>query len=467
MKKIYFIIISFLGFFSFKSEAQSNTFTINAKVSDTNGNLIINYPVTVYRDNQVFMLLTDSSGIATDVSEIKSNIPQEDKVSVEDPCTPNPLTQIVKPFPGTVNLSFTICTKIDTSKNCKVKYEVLGSNSNSSTFTFNAIPNISGANYFWSFGDGTYDTGSSVTHTFQTIGTFEVNVKMILNTCTAEYSNKIDIKGITPPPPTTLVCECCATMKLIPGNDKNNFIFSGEAGFKNPEFSWTIDSINLTGQEIKYTFLKPGKYIATMEAKGEMCYVKINKTIIIPDDSTNTGGGNCNIDFTYLIKSPGSLSVYFKALFNTSLQPKLNWSFGDGETSNDLNPVHDYKKPGTYKVTLDVYYSNGKICSITKIIIVQKTKTNGPTASNLKVEDIFPNPPTTSTITLNVHSDFQQQILISIFDSNGNIQKQIPADLNVGDNAIVIDISNLKPGIYVVVVSLNGFKINIQKLIIL
>ena len=36
------------------------------------------------------------------------------------------------------------------------------------------------------------------------------------------------------------------------------------------------------------------------------------------------------------------------------------WSFGDGSTSTDENPVHTYAQPGTYTATLTVTASDGQ-----------------------------------------------------------------------------------------------------------
>jgi PKD repeat protein len=49
--------------------------------------------------------------------------------------------------------------------------------------------------------------------------------------------------------------------------------------------------------------------------------------------------------------SVGVLSVWFTDL-STTLDPHWNWSFGDGASSTDHNPVHKYPSNGTYTVTL-------------------------------------------------------------------------------------------------------------------
>jgi uncharacterized membrane protein len=39
---------------------------------------------------------------------------------------------------------------------------------------------------------------------------------------------------------------------------------------------------------------------------------------------------------------------------------RWHWDFGDGTTSTEQNPIHQYKDAGKYVVVLDVYDANGK-----------------------------------------------------------------------------------------------------------
>ena len=43
---------------------------------------------------------------------------------------------------------------------------------------------------------------------------------------------------------------------------------------------------------------------------------------------------------------------------STGLRDHFEWSFGDGESSSEQNPVHAYQKEGTYTVSLTVYNGN-------------------------------------------------------------------------------------------------------------
>jgi hypothetical protein len=38
---------------------------------------------------------------------------------------------------------------------------------------------------------------------------------------------------------------------------------------------------------------------------------------------------------------------------------KYHWDFGDGETSEEVSPVHIFRKPGVFKVTLTVTDTSG------------------------------------------------------------------------------------------------------------
>jgi len=47
------------------------------------------------------------------------------------------------------------------------------------------------------------------------------------------------------------------------------------------------------------------------------------------------------------------LAVYFTDMSSGSIESRV-WSFGDQETSNDVDPIHIYSVPGKYSVTLTV-----------------------------------------------------------------------------------------------------------------
>ena len=85
---------------------------------------------------------------------------------------------------------------------------------------------------------------------------------------------------------------------------------------------------------------------------------------------------------------------------NTSAKTgKLTWDFGDGQTSNEANPLHKYEKAGTYKVSLTVEGFGTRtypimIYDIAPVLSIKEQSADVITANDVTVDfDIFlPNP---------------------------------------------------------------------------
>ena len=86
----------------------------------------------------------------------------------------------------------------------------------------------------------------------------------------------------------------------------------------------------------------------TIGAPGLPCYNSITQSVYVSGN-----GGGCIADFT---SYPDSLNPNTIQFFNQSTGniQYYWWDFGDGTTSNVLNPVHSYTAPGTYNVCLTV-----------------------------------------------------------------------------------------------------------------
>jgi PKD repeat protein len=159
-----------------------------------------------------------------------------------------------------------------------------------------------------------------------------------------------------------------------------NFTFSGEnvpapsvITFTNSStnattFSWTFgDGGTSTDQNPQHSYLSGGTYTVQLTATGTGGSNTTSKTVTINDPApvanfTFTGDNQhapCTVTFT---NSSTNASTY-------------NWTFGDGGTSTDQNPVHTFLYGGTFSVLLTAV-GKGGTDSITKSLVVINSGTN-------------------------------------------------------------------------------------------
>ena len=78
------------------------------------------------------------------------------------------------------------------------------------------------------------------------------------------------------------------------------------------------------------------------------------------DSDDDDNGPGFVVDFTYLVNQQTGTVTFI----NTSSQPAVyDWDFGDGEQSNEINPVKTYAN-GTYRVSLGALFENGTSNSV-------------------------------------------------------------------------------------------------------
>jgi len=109
--------------------------------------------------------------------------------------------------------------------------------------------------------------------------------------------------------------------------------------------------------------------------------------------------------------TPNPLKVQFTDTSNHS-PVSWNWSFGDGTTSNEQNPIHSYAKSGTYTVILTITTAQGKTFTISKKITV--TDITAPTADVSLTGGIFSTPP---TVSLTATDDSENAIIYYTTDN--------------------------------------------------
>jgi PKD repeat protein len=143
-------------------------------------------------------------------------------------------------------------------------------------------------------------------------------------------------------------------------------------------------------------------------------------------------------DFTYTSESP--FEYEFK---NTSTESNTAyWDFGDGTYDIKYDVVgHTYESQGTYSVT-HIAYRGWESDTITKQVIVGTVGFEETSKINFK---IFPNPATNSICITG--KDIQSIEIFSLFN-------KLEGDFHFAKKEkALIDISELKKGIYIVLIN--------------
>jgi len=129
---------------------------------------------------------------------------------------------------------------------------------------------------------------------------------------------------------------------------------------ENSLVSSTIDTQVLSGgdsQTYDFTILNNGLADATYNTTVPINSNDPSFVGLEIDITVNIDNSDC-IDFEYNITEECMATVQFTDL-STGTPSSWNWDFGDGNTSTEVNPIHNYVENGTYDVVLTTMNSFG------------------------------------------------------------------------------------------------------------
>ncbi|MBN2066527.1 MAG: PKD domain-containing protein [Candidatus Thermoplasmatota archaeon] len=110
------------------------------------------------------------------------------------------------------------------------------------------------------------------------------------------------------------------------------------------------------------------------------------------------------------------LAVNFSSLvLNVEGTPEYHWDFGDGETSDEINPVHNYTEEGNYTCKLTITSDKGKnVTSAVNVVILA----NKPPTVVVLVSQVESNRP--HILLLDYFPDRLIYLLVKILDSSNS-----------------------------------------------
>ena len=206
----------------------------------------------------------------------------------------------------------------------------------------------------WDFGDGTSSVLDSPTHFYTTPGTYNIVLTVTgYNGCIDTKTKQIIVRGPTGSFTYTNILGCIPLKTDFKGTTQDDISFIWD--FNDGTTSSTPDSI------VSHTYTNPGFYLPKMILvdKGG-CQVPIVGT-----DTIKVYGVKADFtSATTTLCDSGYIAFKDRSLTNDIIKSYL-WTFGDGSSSTEQDPVHSYRSTGIYNVRLKVTTNEG--CTDTAI----------------------------------------------------------------------------------------------------
>jgi gliding motility-associated-like protein len=197
------------------------------------------------------------------------------------------------------------------------------------------------ATWNWDFGDGFTSTQDTVTHTYTSIGTYQV----VLNITTVNGCNATDTLFILVGPHPT------ASFTVSPDTicNREMVTFTNTSVGANA-YIWDFgDGGASSATSPVHQYTSSGNWTVTLHAYNNGCEdtFKVDSMILVHPPTSK-------FSYAYSCDTPLKVKFYDTA----SIEPtSLIWYFGDGGTSTQSNPVHIYPTLGIYNVTLITFNS--------------------------------------------------------------------------------------------------------------
>lgn len=214
-----------------------------------------------------------------------------------------------------------------------------------------------GGSYLWNFGDGMTSTEQNPTHTYAQQGNYTITLT-VTNDCGTNSTTQT-VTVVFPP-------TAAFSSDKVSGCGPLTVTFNNNSSPDATFFNWTFEGGTpgtSTQQNPVVTYTNAGTYTVTLIAGNSagtdtstiVSYITVLGQPVPSFNYTNSNG-----------------NTYFN---NTTLNGNTySWSFGDGETSTDKNPVHKYNAEGTYNVVLTVTNDCGtQLITQTIVVILPPT----------------------------------------------------------------------------------------------
>lgn len=211
-------------------------------------------------------------------------------------------------------------------------------------------PTIGSNSWLWDFGDGTTATVKNPTHTYLTPGVFTVTLTTgMAGGCTQTFNPYaiIEVIPFVVSPITSVITSACSPYTVQFDNPSLNVA----------SYLWDFgDGTTSTLQNPLHAYLQPGTYTISLQIVSVSgCLTSLTTTVTFGYQNVVTVS-----DTTTCLGDVIQFGLNPLASFTAA-----SWDFGDGTTSNLLQPSHIYAVTGSYTVSVTVTDISGCVFTFT------------------------------------------------------------------------------------------------------
>lgn len=223
----------------------------------------------------------------------------------------------------------------------------ISSQGSGASYTFTSTNPTSGMQmHSWDFGDGTYGSGQTATHTYSASGSYSVIAYFgdSINLCT-------DIDTLIIMATVPVGSSCSAAFTTSGSSPSFTFTPTGTPtappGYYSYDWNFGDGSVAWGNNNPSHTYAANGTYTVTCILNDSIwCSDTVTSTVVV----TGISMGNCNADFTFT----DSLGIYyFNASYPTASSSYV-WLLSNGTTYGGSSPAVSISFPGTYVMCLTI-----------------------------------------------------------------------------------------------------------------
>jgi PKD repeat protein len=156
----------------------------------------------------------------------------------------------------------------------------------------------------------------------------------------------------------------------------------------------------------------------------------------------------CSATFTFEKLTPKKFRFNSSASVTTATDNIIErkWNFGDGTTSSDIAPAHEFPHYGNYEVCLTIKTAKG--CESKVCVPVKVEETSQSNDASIIIVSLYPIPVHENLMAVIYSKTNNIQTTISILDLYGKVQLSQLVNLSQGNNSIKTRVLALPAGSY-------------------